>query len=111
MNKFVFVIPAILAFSQAYAGGGSSIGPANPASVNCVKLGGQELDSICRIGQWQLFHQMEKRGLVKGHNYGYGAMPNPAAVNCADIGGALIDDDCEVEQWALFRAIDIVTHR
>jgi putative hemolysin len=119
----VFILTSMNGIS--HAGGGSSIGPANPAAVNCIQLGGA-LESVvtpegenanCVIDQWTLFHAMLERGLVKDHNYGPGGMPNPAAVNCLDIAGTLrmIETPegtagyCVVDQWALFRVIDVVT--
>ncbi|MBN8542354.1 MAG: DUF333 domain-containing protein [Deltaproteobacteria bacterium] len=110
-------------------GGGSSVGPANPAAMNCLVLGG-ELENYtteagenanCVIEEWTLFKEMNDRGLVKPHQYGPGVgMPNPAAVNCIDIGGDLRAEAmptgetstfCVVEQWTLFNTIDAVTGR
>jgi putative hemolysin len=119
----VFIVTSLNAMART--GGGSSIGPANPAAVNCIQMGG-ELETVvtpegananCVIEQWILLHAMLERGLVKDHKYGPGGMPSPAAVNCLDIAGALrmIETPegkagyCVVDQWALFRVIDVVT--
>ncbi|MBK8201748.1 MAG: DUF333 domain-containing protein [Bdellovibrionales bacterium] len=114
---------SLLKKGTAHAGGGSSIGPANPAAVNCIQLGGalslslrQRENANCVIEQWTLFHAMLS-GASRDHNYGPGGMPNPAAVNCLDIAGTLrmIETPegtagyCVVNQWALFRVIDVVT--
>lgn len=110
---------------MARAGGGSSIGPANPAAVNCIQIGGT-LESVvtpegenanCVIEEWTLYLAMLERGLTRDHKYGPGGMPNPAAVNCLDIAGTLrmIETPegtagyCVVDQWVLFRVIDVVT--
>ncbi len=110
----------VLGSTQAMAGGGSSIGPDNPASYHCLELGGS-LESVnspqgqyanCVIEEWQLFRKMQEQGLVLDHNYGPGVgFPNPASVNCEDIGGALRSIEsplgqsamCIVEEWALWR--------
>ena len=118
--KKIIISLIILASAQVFAGGGSSIGPANPAALNCVRLGG-ELESVntkkgtysnCVIQEWTLFRAMYERGLVKDHQYGPGAMPNPAAVNCTDIGGSLRyisqNSACVVEEWTLFRVINVL---
>ena len=126
MKKITFL--SILCFSLiAQAGGGSSIGPANPASLNCSKLGGtselvRDPDgeySNCVIEQWTLYKEMAKRGLVKQHpsDPDRPSMPNPATVNCHDIDGQIrVKQEpsgeaayCVVEEWTLFRAIDVVT--
>jgi putative hemolysin len=121
--KKLFLSAFVLIGIQAHAGGGSSIGPANPASVNCEKLGGklELVDDIngqygmCHIEEWTLFSEMSARGLVKEHHYGNVGMPNPASVNCEDIGGAIqIMQEpagetgiCVIEEWTLFRTIDV----
>lgn len=115
--------------SIAFAGGGSSIGPANPAAVNCIKLNGR-LEPFqtpmgeganCVVEAWHLYNEMSKRGLVKDptcpnpHPNPPGRIPNPSAVNCIDIGGSYVNEStpegaigyCVVEEWTLFRAIDI----
>lgn len=109
---------------QAYAGGSSTVGPGNPSTANCLKLGGtlEDLEtpagqsSHCLIEEWQLFREMAKRNLIKQHRYGNLGMPNPAAVNCADIKGSLryvVTQSgeaglCVVDGWDLFRAIDVL---
>lgn len=120
-----FKIFSLLMFGslQAYAGGGSSVGPANPASKNCIQLGGvlepittpAGQDNNCVIDEWQLFGKMEQLGLVQTHSYGPGSMPNPASVNCADISGterieqnpAGEEGFCVVEEWKLFDVINV----
>lgn len=113
--KTLMIALSILLTSAAFAGGGSSVGPANPAAVHCLDLGGQLVNyttpegqnANCLIEQWALFGAMYKQGLVTEHHYGSGGMPNPAAVNCLDINGTLQYTEqgslCLVEQWALFR--------
>jgi putative hemolysin len=110
--------------SFAIAGGSSTIGPANPAALNCIKLGGT-LETItspegegafCVIEAWHLFNEMNERGLVKEHTYPPIGMPNPSAVNCNDIEGqyrivSTPEGDsavCAVEQWTLFRVINVL---
>ncbi len=124
--KNLFIALTMLAAANAMAeGGGSSVGPGNPAALNCIKLGGglerfrtpQGEDSNCVIEEWQLYREMHARKLDKRHRYGPGGVPNPAAVNCADIGGTIRIVNapegeagyCVVEQWDLFRAIDVIT--
>lgn len=125
-NKFKIIIASVSAIGlQAFAGGSSTVGPSNPAAVNCLKLGGflentetaTGQDANCIIEEWQLYREMSKRGLVQSrpHDHGSVAMPNPAAVNCIDIKGTLRIEDslngqrglCVVRQWDLFRAIDV----
>ncbi len=109
----------------AFAGGGSSVGPGNPASYNCVKLGGQ-LEAYttpqgqganCVLDEWKLWTEMNNRGLIKPvrSETVLAYLPNPAAVNCVRIGGKLRQVEtpqgtqgfCVVEEWTLFRAINI----
>ena len=122
MGPIAFAL-AILACGVVHAadGGGSSVGPANPASVYCKDLKGSlELETApgggqyanCVVDQWTLFRDMSSKGLVIHHNYGPGGMPNPAAVNCEDVGGTIRvvdtnegqEGDCVIEEWTLFRA-------
>jgi putative hemolysin len=122
LNKMTQISLATVALSSsAFAGGSSTVGPANPAAVNCLKLGGtlervvtpEGEDANCRIEEWKLFRAMSEQNLVKPHHYGNGAMPNPAAVNCIDIGGELRSVTtpngeagvCVIEEWKLFRVI------
>jgi len=123
-NRITISIFSILSVGlQAFAGGSSTVGPGNPAAVNCIQLGGV-LESYqtpagasanCVIEQWQLYKEMSARGLTNpphGSENGVG-MPNPAAVNCIDIEGQLRTVSsptgqsgfCVVEQWTLFRVI------
>lgn len=124
-NKLAIMIISIFVFgvALAFAGGSTTVGPGNPASINCVKLGGELVlmespagqYANCVIDEWTLFNEMSVRGLVKPHHYEGLSMPNPAAVNCVDIGGAIEIHHsplgeagfCVVEEWALFRAIDV----
>ena len=123
--KNLVLVASVLISTQTFAGGGSSIGPANPAAINCLKLGGT-LESVstsdgqnsnCVIDEWLLFREMYARGLVKEHGYGSVGMPNPAAVNCIDAGGELriVESPegqagyCVVEQWTLFHVINVTT--
>ena len=124
MKKLVLIISVLLSVN-AFAGGGSSIGPGNPATLNCDQLGGvtesfqnsNGEDANCVIEEWLLFREMTARGLTQSHRYGEGAMPNPAAVNCADIGGdsRVVETRegqtgfCVVGQWALFRVINVIS--
>ena len=121
MKNLIFTTLLITAF-QAQAGGGSSVGPGNPASINCEKLGGQiEIINtpqgqvgMCNVEEWLLFREMYARGLTKDHHYGPGGMPNPASVNCLDVGGTvrIVNEPngqvgyCIVEEWTLFRVIN-----
>lgn len=123
--KIITNIFVMLVSSIALAGGGSSIGPANPAAVNCGKLQGtlepystpQGEGANCVIEAWHLFDEMFKRGLVKEHHYPVPPrfIPNPSAVNCNDIQGNYINRTtpegdvgyCVVEEWTLFRVIDV----
>lgn len=124
MKKITLILGMLLtANAVAFMGGGSTIGPANPAAVNCIKLGG-DLQSYttpagenayCLIEEWQLFREMDRRGLTKNHTYPGVGMPNPAAVNCKDVQGSLVIKQspqgeagyCAVEQWTLIRVIDV----
>ncbi|MBK9321934.1 MAG: DUF333 domain-containing protein [Bdellovibrionaceae bacterium] len=127
-NKFkVMILTIMLAGTHSYAGGSSTVGPANPAAVNCVKLEGvlenyempEGQNANCVVDEWHLYTEMDKRGMVKKPGSGSVALPNPAAVNCYDIGGALRIEDtlegerglCVVEQWTLFRAIDVTKEK
>lgn len=123
MKTLISILATVLS-SVAFAGGGSSIGPANPAAVNCLKLEGTlepyhtpEGDSAnCVIEAWHLFDEMCKRDLCHEHHYPRGGMPNPAAVNCLDIGGKYRSQStpdgsigfCVVEQWTLFHVINVI---
>ena len=79
--SLTIIMMGAFAFSS---GGGSSIGPANPATINCIKLGGilepvitpAGEDANCVLDQWQLFREMFKRGLVKEHQYPSPPCPN-----------------------------------
>lgn len=124
MKNFI-LLAAILCSVQVKAGGGSSVGPANPAALNCIKLGGtlepfttpQGESNNCVIDEWQLYREMSKRHLVKEHRYDGIALPNPAAVNCVDSGGEIRimhtpageAGYCVIEEWQLFRVIDVIT--
>lgn len=124
--KILFALIFILA-QQTFAGGGSSIGVANPASVNCIRLKGvlesyttyAGTDANCVIEQWQLFNEMNKRGLIKmnpNSRYSNVGMPNPAAVNCLNSGGKLRlvntthgqSGHCVIPQWSLIKVINII---
>ena len=122
----VSLFGSLILVSNSFAGGGSSIGVANPAAVACVNLNGKletyrvsnGKDANCVIEQWQQFKEMAQRGLVKSHNYnnhnGSIGMPNPAAVNCIEIGGKLRVESsvygqngmCVIPQWTLFRILN-----
>lgn len=116
------VLAASFLTSVAFAGGSSTVGPANPSAVNCINLGGQleavhtplGASSNCVIEEWHLYREMDRRGLVKKRHYGAPVgMPNPAAVNCIDIKGELRmvrtrQGDagfCVVDSWDLFKVI------
>ncbi|MGZ3744283.1 MAG: DUF333 domain-containing protein [Pseudobdellovibrionaceae bacterium] len=117
------ILGALVITAEAHGGGSSTVGPANPAAVNCIKLGGTlervvtpaGEDANCVIDEWKLYKEMSDRGLVKRHNYENISIPNPASVNCLDIKGTLRIEEtpegqrglCVVGQWDLFRAIDI----
>lgn len=127
MKSTLCILTFLSAFGALAAGGGSSAGVPNPASVNCTRLGGA-LEShpsaageyaLCVIDEWRLYRAMDRRGLVIHHHYGTGGMPNPASVNCGDIGGHLRIVEtpagqagyCAIEEWALFRAIDVTREK
>ncbi|MBL7670682.1 MAG: DUF333 domain-containing protein [Bdellovibrionaceae bacterium] len=125
MKTKVFVV-SLLIGSMAAGGGGSSVGPSNPAAENCIKLQGT-LESFednagqganCVVDEWHLWREMERRGLVKHHEeptppYG---LANPASVNCQDIGGEIrwvetlegTQGFCVVGEWKLFEAINVL---
>lgn len=119
--KFLFVCALMAIPALAQAGGGSSVGPANPATVACLDIGGkleavstpQGEDANCAVEEWQLFREMSQRNLVQKHHYN-GMVPNPAAVNCDDVGGTsrAVQDPagessiCVVEQWTLWRVLN-----
>lgn len=124
MKNLIFIISILISLAT-FAGGGSSVGSANPAAQNCLKLGGT-LERVqtpegergnCVIEEWLLFREMHNRGLVKRHDCGFASIPNPAAVNCRDIGGEIriVETSagqagyCVVDEWKLFRAIDVIT--
>jgi putative hemolysin len=119
MRKMILVTVSLVSLS-AFAGGGSSVGPENPAARNCLALGGaveivEDPDgnqaSYCAIAQWTLFREMAARGLTDDSVQG-----NPASLNCLKAGGTLRrvvtpegeDHDCVIEAWTLFRIIDVV---
>ncbi len=125
MKTKIFFLALIIG-SIASAGGGSSVGLGNPASENCIKLEGT-LESVqdeygqksnCVVEQWHLWREMDKRGLVKHHEYPTEpiGIPNPAAVNCQDIGGEHRGVEtpegstgfCVIEVWTLFRVINVL---
>lgn len=104
-------------------GGGSSIGVGNPASANCLKLGGKLKNhknkageySNCHIDEWTLFHAMNDRGLVKLRPPQQFVV-NPASANCIDINGRMkLKKDrqgneygiCVIGEWDLFHAINV----
>lgn len=125
--KYLLIASFVLMSAQAFAGGDSSCGPGNPASVNCKMLGGKsELVTEpnggqyanCVIEEWKLYRAMDERGLVKRHEYPGVGMPNPASVNCADLGGTLRIKKvkggeagfCAVEEWSLWRVINVTNN-
>lgn len=116
------LITTVLLFSNLAfgSGGGSSVGPANPAAVLCLDLGGG-IESVetpagtsgnCVVEQWQLFAAMTEAGLVRKQSGGHAGagLANPAAVNCLNIGGALRHIEtpegtsgfCVIEEWTLY---------
>lgn len=122
MNLQVLVLSLFFS-AQAFAGGGSSVGPGNPSALNCIKLGGT-LESIetpygqganCVIDEWQLWREMISQNLVN-ENDDPGMITNPASANCYNIGGTIriVSTSegevgyCIIEEWALFRTINIV---
>lgn len=117
--KTNFLILSVFAFlsslalsSAAQAGGSSSVGPANPASLLCAKLGGKYASGfepagehgLCQfgramIGEWTLWRH--KNGipqeavqvfLLSQEMLGeYQPMiPNPASVHCGKVGGQVL---------------------
>ena len=124
-RSVMMALPAALLASVAFAGGGSSIGPANPASLNCLKLGGtlervltpQGEDSNCVIEEWTLFRALTLKRSTTKPTHGAGFVPNPAAVTCIDIGGTLRSyqtsvgegANCVIPQWTLFHALNVVS--
>ncbi len=118
MKKMIFLM-LVVTGSISFAGGGSSVGLGNPASENCIMLGGavetQETEAgqlgICVIEEWNLFRKMLDAGLTLEHHYDGLSMPNPASVNCLDAGGELAIAEepagqygvCSIEEWKLFK--------
>ena len=116
--KSIIFLALLLAGSMSFAGGGSSVGLGNPASDNCVSLGGtvetketpEGQQGICVIEEWSLFNKMDEAGLTIPHHYDGLSMPNPASVNCEDAGGELkiVDKEagqigmCSVDEWKLY---------
>ena len=114
--KFVAMLLTLVS-CQAFAFGGSStVGPGNPASIECSSLGGQ-LEAVttpegqrnnCVLEEWRLFSAMNERGLVKPHQGNGGA--NPASLTCLDLGGTLRGEQtpagqsnsCVIDEWALW---------
>jgi putative hemolysin len=122
-NLLNLILLASLSATSAFAatGGGSSVGPANPAAQLCEKIGGHLAGYEnshgqgynCVIEEWTLFRAMDAQHLVKPIQCGASTqpcMPNPASVNCENIGGSLeiVDSPngqygmCTVEEWKLF---------
>ncbi len=126
MKKFIFVASLVLTitvFAQSgKAGGGSSIGPANPATLNCQKLKGvskivetpEGQAGYCLVEEWYLYKKMSMYKLVKTNGIGSGGA-NPASVNCLSIGGRtkIIETSqgqagyCFIDEWKLMKAINI----
>lgn len=125
MRTFILLTLSLISF-QLFAGGSSTVGPGNPAAINCVKLGGvlesfstaAGQDANCVIDEWLLWQKMYERGLLKHHDYDRGGgigLPNPAAVNCIDVEGQIRIEQtpagerglCVVEEWTLFKYIDV----
>ena len=127
MKKLFLSIVMLLSAASAWgAGGSSSVGPANPASVLCIEMGG-DLDivdgpggqwGLCTIEEWRLFGELDKRGRLPELDFsGSGpmiGMPNPASVTCEKIGGKLeIRNEtggqagyCSIEEWALYHWVN-----
>lgn len=126
MKKLVALFAVLSVATGAWAAGGSSsVGPANPASVLCVEMGGDlEIVStpggeagFCTIEEWHLYHELEQRGRLPDLHFGGGSgpigMPNPASVVCEKIGGDLTirseeggeAGHCTIEEWALYHYI------
>ncbi|MBK7890547.1 MAG: DUF333 domain-containing protein [Bdellovibrionales bacterium] len=122
LNKFLAVTLLFVAQSTFATGGGSSVGPANPAAVACVDLGGAlepfetpaGAAANCVIEEWTLFKAMKDAGLAQfvPHDMsGPIGGANPAAVNCINIGGELRSVQtrqgtagyCVIEEWTLYR--------
>lgn len=108
--KSVLVLLALVS-SQSFAGGSSTLGPANPAAILCINIGGAlDYSGNCLIGEWRLYSALGKSGLLKKHRSNGGA--NPAALSCMDVGGKLDyarpaqDTTCVVEEWSLWKAFN-----
>jgi putative hemolysin len=125
--KTLLIALTLIPFTTAFAsdGGGSSVGPANPAAVFCVKkLGGTLEHTVSELGgsancvveEWKLYRTMDEQGLVKPVRCTSGrpCLPNPASANCVAIGGAVRIQDgvdgqygmCVVEEWTLWRVFN-----
>ena len=123
-KNILLILVVLVSALEASAGGSSTVGPSNPAAVNCLYLGGAlertensgGQDANCVIDQWKLFKEMSDRGLVKEHIGENLSIPNPAALNCLEIKGNIRLEEtlagqkglCVVAQWDLFRAINIL---
>lgn len=123
----ITIIFLMLLVNISFAGGKSTIGMANPASVNCLKLGGvlerhtnyKGEYADCAIEEWTLYHEMLKRGLVQENSSDHDGlgMPNPASVNCENVEGELRIEQtnkgengiCVVNEWDLMKYIDITS--
>jgi putative hemolysin len=130
MNKIALQTLSLLTLmaSVSFAGGSTTVGPSNPASVNCINLGGKlEIQTStageyanCAIEEWQLFNEMSKRGLIKENEINPGVpsgIANPASKNCKNVEGQFRRESspagefslCIVEEWTLIKYINVVT--
>lgn len=114
MKTLTFLLISTMLYLNANAGGGSSIGPANPASVTCERLGGgwriledagQNQWGFCQFGnavieQWTLYrHRTESASLatkafLRADSTPMNpSLPNPADRKCGFLGG-------QVKRWS-----------
>lgn len=90
-----------------------SVQIANPASVNCGKLGGKSEIITTKSGQYSncaiektiLFRAMKARGLIKDSQQ----IADQASANCIAINGTLKLENCLIEEWSLMKVIDVIS--
>lgn len=127
MKRLMLTVVMMMTAASAWAAGGSSsVGPANPASVLCVEMGG-DLEMVegpggtsgfCTLEEWHLYGELDERGRLPELNFGgngpLAGMANPASVTCVKIGGKLTirttpggeTGYCTIEEWALYHWVN-----
>lgn len=106
----------------------ASTGLANPASVNCIELGGSlEITKShggqttnCAIPQVALYRAMAERGRLNFRTNEDGSLSGlkPAVANCIDSGGlprTVTTNEqqlnlCVIEEWQLFHVVNTIYH-